>query len=68
MENQEKIKAIYNREALADGQFWYGVRTTGIVCRPSSRSRKPLLKNIELFDSVEDAVTRGYRTCKICMK
>lgn len=28
----------------------------------------PLLKNIELFDRVEDAIKSGYRPCKICMK
>lgn len=68
MEEKEKIQAILNRDGRYDGVFWYGVKSTGIVCKPSCSAKIPLLKNIELFDNVDDALRKGYTPCKICMK
>lgn len=68
MDEIEKIQAILNRDSRYDDVFWYGVKSTGIVCKSSCSAKIPLLKNIELFDSVEDALKKGYRPCKICMK
>lgn len=65
---EEKIKAILDRNKDFDGLFYYGVKTTGIVCRPSCTAKTPLIKNIELFNSIEEALDNGYRPCKICMK
>jgi AraC family transcriptional regulator of adaptative response/methylated-DNA-[protein]-cysteine methyltransferase len=49
-----------------DGVFYFGVRTTGIFCRPSCTAKKPLAKNVEYFDSVRAASFAGYRPCKRC--
>lgn len=68
MEENEKIQAILNRDGRYDGMFWYGVKSTGIVCRPSCSAKVPSLKNVELFDRLEDALKSDYRPCKICMK
>lgn len=68
MEEKEKIQAILNRDGRYDGMFWYGVKSTGIVCRPSCSAKVPSLKNVELFDRLEDALKSDYRPCKICMK
>lgn len=68
MEREEKIKAIMNRDSSYDGKFCYGVKSTGIVCKPSCKARKPNEKNIVLFDTPEQAANAGYRPCKICMK
>ena len=68
MDEKEKIKAILDRNSRYDGVFWYGVKSTGIVCKPSCSAKVPLLKNIKLFDRLEDALKSGYRPCKICMK
>lgn len=68
MSETEKIEAILNRDSRYDGMFWYGVKSTGIVCKPSCSARVPLLKNIKLFEHLEDAMKSGYRPCKICMK
>lgn len=59
-------RAIRERDARRDGQFVYGVRTTGVVCRPSCASRRPLRRNVELFSTREDAVRAGYRPCARC--
>lgn len=58
--------AVATRSSEADGQFYYAVRTTGVFCRPSCGSRKPLPKNVEFFESAEDAIRAGYRPCKRC--
>lgn len=68
MEEKEKIQAVLNRDGRYDGMFWYGVKSTGIVCKPSCSAKVPSLKNVELFDRLEDALKSDYRPCKICMK
>ncbi len=62
----DRWHALVNRDAGADGEFVYAVRTTGIFCRPSCASRRPLRENVELFASCEDAVEAGYRACLRC--
>jgi AraC family transcriptional regulator of adaptative response/methylated-DNA-[protein]-cysteine methyltransferase len=39
-------QAVCARDASHDGQFVFAVRTTGIFCRPSCRSRRPLRENV----------------------
>ena len=56
--------AIIARDAKADALFVYGVKTTGVYCRPSSGSRLPRPDNIEFFDSAELAEAAGYRPSK----
>lgn len=58
--------AIVARDARLDGRFVYAVRTTGVVCRPSCASRRPLRENVEFFPDVEAAVRAGYRSCARC--
>lgn len=57
--------AWQRRDASFDGVFCFGVRTTGIFCRPSCPSR-PKPENIEFFRSAGEAVRAGYRPCKRC--
>jgi AraC family transcriptional regulator of adaptative response/methylated-DNA-[protein]-cysteine methyltransferase len=54
-------KAVLTREPSADASFVYGVRTTGVYCRPGSYSRLPKPENVEFFDSPEAAEAAGYR-------
>lgn len=68
MGKEEQIKAIMQRDGSYDGKFWYGVKSTKIVCIPSCKAKIPLEKNIELFATFEQAIENGYRPCKICMK
>jgi AraC family transcriptional regulator of adaptative response/methylated-DNA-[protein]-cysteine methyltransferase len=44
----------------------FGVVTTGIYCRPSCPSRRPLAKNVRFFTSTRDAEREGFRACKRC--
>jgi AraC family transcriptional regulator of adaptative response/methylated-DNA-[protein]-cysteine methyltransferase len=59
----QKIEA---HDASGDGQFVYAVRTTGIYCRPSCPSRRPVPKNVVLYGTPEKARAAGYRACKRC--
>ena len=54
------------RDAKADGQFFYAVKTTKIFCRPSCPSRRPERKNVTFFPTVELARAAGYRACLRC--
>lgn len=58
--------AVANREQAADGSFYYGVKTTGVFCRPSCSSRLPNRENVEYFISCKEAQSAGYRPCKRC--
>lgn len=58
--------AVEGRDAGADGSFLYGVRTTGVYCRPGCASRRPLRANAVFFETVAAAEAAGFRACKRC--
>ncbi|MFX1355017.1 MAG: bifunctional DNA-binding transcriptional regulator/O6-methylguanine-DNA methyltransferase Ada [Promethearchaeota archaeon] len=58
--------ALVQRDPQADGAFLYGVRTTGVYCRPACSSRLPNRDNVRFFDSFEEAERAGYRPCRRC--
>ncbi len=60
----EKWKAIVENDKSYDGEFFYAVRTTGIFCRPSCKSRPPKRENIRLFKTAEQALAEHFRPCK----
>jgi AraC family transcriptional regulator of adaptative response/methylated-DNA-[protein]-cysteine methyltransferase len=47
-------------------RFFYAVATTGVFCRPSCKSRRPLQSNVRFFGTVEEAQAAGFRPCKRC--
>jgi AraC family transcriptional regulator, regulatory protein of adaptative response / methylated-DNA-[protein]-cysteine methyltransferase len=59
-------RAVEDHDAQYDGQFVYAVRTTGIYCRPSCPSRRPVRANVSFFSSPDDAESAGYRACRRC--
>lgn len=59
-------KMVEDRTPTADMLFVYAVRTTGIYCRPSCPSRRPLRGSVEFFATSELAERAGYRACKRC--
>lgn len=59
-------ESVLRRETRYDGIYYTGVRSTGIVCRPSCRSRTPLLRNIRFYTSMDAALAAGFRPCKRC--
>jgi AraC family transcriptional regulator of adaptative response / methylphosphotriester-DNA alkyltransferase methyltransferase len=59
-------QAISSNNASYDGTFFYAVKTTGIFCRPSCKSRPPNKANVGLFRTAEQALAANYRPCKRC--
>jgi AraC family transcriptional regulator of adaptative response/methylated-DNA-[protein]-cysteine methyltransferase len=57
---------LVRRDPRADGTFWYGVRTTGVFCRPSCPSRIPRRENVVFFSNARDASGSGFRPCSRC--
>ncbi len=58
--------AVTRRDASFDGQFFFGVMTTGVYCRPSCHCRQPLRKNVRFFVTPADAERAGLRACLRC--
>ena len=58
--------AVEARDASRDGEFVYGVTSTGVYCRPSCASRRPMRANARFFDSPRDAESAGFRACLRC--
>jgi AraC family transcriptional regulator of adaptative response/methylated-DNA-[protein]-cysteine methyltransferase len=58
--------AVEGRDAAADGSFYYGVKTTGVYCRPGCASRRPLRVNTVFFETIAAAEAAGLRACKRC--
>ena len=60
--------AAWKQLAARDSQarFFYGVTTTGVFCRPSCASRRPLRANVRFFRTVAAAQAAGFRPCKRC--
>ena len=61
---QWQAVATKNREL--DGVFYFGVRTTGIFCRPSCSSRQPKRENVAFFITANEARNAGFRACFRC--
>lgn len=59
-------EAVRTRDAQFDGQFYYGVRSTRIYCRPSCRSRQPRPDQLVFFALPEAAQQAGFRACLRC--
>jgi AraC family transcriptional regulator of adaptative response / methylphosphotriester-DNA alkyltransferase methyltransferase len=62
----EMWQAIVNNDSSYDDQFFYAVKTTGIFCRPSCKSRPPKIENVRIFQNVQQAISENFRPCKRC--
>lgn len=66
-DNNTMYEALVNRNASFEGVFIAGIKTTGIFCRPTCHARKPNKENVEYFSNVKEALSFGYRPCKVCL-
>ncbi|MDQ7049012.1 MAG: methylated-DNA--[protein]-cysteine S-methyltransferase [Enterobacterales bacterium] len=64
--NKVMYQALVNKDTQYEGIFVAGIKTTGIFCRPSCSARKPKEENVEYFGNSQQALSFGYRPCKIC--
>ena len=65
-DEEARFAAIRRRDARADGQFFYSVRSTGVYCRPSCAARPARRENVAFHASCAAAEAAGFRPCKRC--
>ena len=63
---QQMITAVSERDASYDGQFIYGVVTTGVFCLLSCSSKSANAENLRFFVDIESAMNAGFRPCQRC--
>ena len=61
-----KWNAVIAKDTRQDGQFVFAVKSTGVYCRPSCPSRRPLRRNVSFFPLPEAAEQAGFRACRRC--
>lgn len=66
MREEEYWQAVLERDSQANGKFVYAVRSTGIYCKPSCPSRRPLREQVMFFARPEGAEQAGFRACRRC--
>ncbi|MBN3873329.1 bifunctional DNA-binding transcriptional regulator/O6-methylguanine-DNA methyltransferase Ada [Nostoc sp. JL33] len=59
-------EAVLNRDPAFEGKLFYGVRSTGVYCRPICPSRRPNRHQVCFFQSAQEAESAGFRHCKRC--
>ncbi|MFT5484305.1 MAG: AraC family transcriptional regulator of adaptative response / DNA-3-methyladenine glycosylase II [Halieaceae bacterium] len=59
-------RARLSRDTRFDGEFYLGVSTTGIYCRPICPARNPRESNVTYYRSAAQAAQAGYRPCMRC--
>ncbi len=61
-----RYDAVVARDPQWDGAFVYGVKTTGVYCRPSCGARTPKAENVSFHLTCDAAEAAGFRACKRC--
>jgi AraC family transcriptional regulator of adaptative response/methylated-DNA-[protein]-cysteine methyltransferase len=64
--DDERWRAVLEKDLNADGTFFVAVRSTKIYCRPSCPSRTPRREGVTFFATTELARAAGYRACLRC--
>ncbi|MEJ1969231.1 MAG: AlkA N-terminal domain-containing protein [Rhizomicrobium sp.] len=59
-------RALATRDPRFDGRLFFGVRTTGIYCRPICPARTPKRQNVTFWPSAAAAQAAGFRPCLRC--
>jgi AraC family transcriptional regulator, regulatory protein of adaptative response / methylated-DNA-[protein]-cysteine methyltransferase len=65
-DDERRWRAVQARDPRFDGAFVFGVRSTGIYCRPTCPARRPLRRNVVFFPLPEAAEGAGFRSCRRC--
>lgn len=65
-DEEGRWRAVVAKDPHFDGAFVFGVRTTGIYCRPSCPARPPLRCNVAFYEGPVQAEAAGLRPCLRC--
>ncbi|WP_416151706.1 bifunctional transcriptional activator/DNA repair enzyme AdaA [Salipaludibacillus sp. HK11] len=63
---EDMWQAIVKNDATYDDKMIYALKTTGIFCKPSCKSRMPNKVNVSIFNNVKEALSANFRPCKRC--
>jgi AraC family transcriptional regulator of adaptative response/methylated-DNA-[protein]-cysteine methyltransferase len=66
LDDETRWRAIQTKDARFNEVFVYGVRSTGIYCKPTCPSRRPRREYVSYFSSFEAAEAANFRACKRC--
>lgn len=66
IDDESCYQALLTHDARFDGQFFVGVTSTGVYCRPVCRVRTPKAANCRFFPSAAAAEGGGFRPCLRC--
>lgn len=66
LDERQCWEAVEAKDKARDGQFFFGVLTTGVFCRPSCPARRPLRKNVRFYETPAEAERDGLRPCRRC--
>ncbi len=66
IDEETRWRAVEGRDASFNGIIFYGVRSTGIYCKPSCPSRRPRREQVVFFDTPAEAESASYRPCRRC--
>lgn len=65
-DDDTRWNAVLTRDSACDGRFFFAVKTTGVVCRPSCPARTAKRANVVFFEALKDAIAAGFRACRRC--
>lgn len=66
IDEEMRWRAVETRDASFDAIFFYGVRSTGVYCKPSCPSRRPRRAQVVFFASQDEAEAQKFRSCRRC--
>ncbi|MEN9230962.1 MAG: Ada metal-binding domain-containing protein [Thermostichus sp. DG02_5_bins_236] len=66
LDPEQCYRALQARDPRFDGQFFVGVQSTGIFCRPICPARIPKFANCHFFTCAAAAQAAGFRPCLRC--
>ncbi len=66
LSDEGRWNAVVTRDVTCDGLFFYGVRTTGVFCRPGCPSPLPRRENVVFAFSPATLLNAGFRPCRRC--
>ncbi len=66
MDEETCWRAVEGRDAGFDGVIFYGVRSTGVYCKPSCASRRPRRAQVTFYGTQDEAESAGFRPCRRC--
>jgi AraC family transcriptional regulator of adaptative response/methylated-DNA-[protein]-cysteine methyltransferase len=62
---REYFDALVRRDPQYEGIVYYGIKTTGVFCRPTCTARKPNFENCEYFSLVANSKSQYGQSSKV---